>query len=300
MKAKILFILFFALFIQTNGQQTPLYSEHVFNKLLINPALSGNFKTFNGNAFYRRQWEGIEGAPITSSITSDIPLFNQKVGIGLNFISDKIGIFNNTDFSISYAYHIQFNKSKLSFGLQGGLSYLNANYLSVRHSYENGIIDNSFNDNQNIYTPIFGTGCYFQTNQFYVGLSAPNLTKTNKNITNSSFDKPIYLMSGYIFRYSKNIFIKPSIFVRYTSGSPISIDLSANIWIKKTISLGLSVRPSDCIVSMIELKLNRFLKVGFSHDFNISSLSKYNRGSNEFMLTYQLAKENSKYLTMQY
>lgn len=302
MKAKtLLFIInIFGIVLLSKGQHTPLYSEHIFNKLLINPALSGNFKTYNGNAFYRSQWEGIENAPKTCAITSDIPLFEQKVGLGFNFVSDKIGIYNNTDFSLSYAYHIQFNKSKLSFGLQGGFSFLNANYLSVRHSFDNNVSDNAFSTNNNVYTPILGAGCYFQTNQFYAGLSIPNFTTTNHDLLNYSSEKPIYFMSGYIFKVSRNIIIKPSVFVRYTKGAPINMDLSTNIWIKKTISLGVSVRPSDCIVGLIELKLNRFLKVGFSHDFNISPLSRYNKGTNEIMLTYQLAKENSKYLTMQY
>ncbi len=300
MKAKLLLLIIIAIVLKTKGQQTPLFSEHLFNKLLVNPALSGNFKTFNGNVFHRRQWEGISGAPQTSSLTSDIPLFDQKVGIGLNFISDKIGIYDNTDLSLSYAYHIQFNKSKLSFGLQGGFSYLNANYLSVRYSYDNNTSDKAFSNNTNVYTPIFGAGCYFQTNQFYIGLSVPNLTNTNKDVFHYTSKKPVYLMSGYVYRLSRNIIIKPSILIRYTSGAPISMDLSTNIWLKKTISFGVSFRPSDCIVSMIELKLNRFLKVGFSHDFNISPLSKFNKGSNELMLTYQLARENSKYLTMQY
>ena len=299
MKKFTLFILLIS-FQWAIAQQTPIYSEYMFNQLMINPALSGNYKSMNCNALYRSQWVGINGAPQTSVFTFDIPVLNDKVGLGVNFTHDQIGVYSNTDFAVNYAYHIELAKSRLSFGLQGGFSHLDANYIQVKYSRENDNTDEAFGTYLSTTKPIFGAGCYYQTNKFYVGFSIPNLIFGNSDKLGYQQNKMVYLSTGYIFDISKNILIKPSVLMRYSLGLPVNMDINANVWIKNQVAVGLSYRTGDSFVSLLEVKLNNNFKIGFSHDFNVSPISKYNKGSNEIMIKYQFVKEKFKFLTMQY
>lgn len=50
---------------QTHAQQDVLLSQYMLNHLLINPAYAGS-KDYNvSQLLYRRQWVGMEGAPVT-------------------------------------------------------------------------------------------------------------------------------------------------------------------------------------------------------------------------------------------
>ena len=74
------------------GQQDPMYSQYIFNGLLINPAYAGTHELFNATFLYRNQWINIPGAPVTGVLSIDSPIESQKVGLGVKVISDKIGI----------------------------------------------------------------------------------------------------------------------------------------------------------------------------------------------------------------
>lgn len=282
------------------GQQVPIYSGYLFNPLMINPALTGTNSDFNANLIHRNQWAGIESAPLTNTLTADLPLIDRHIGLGLIITSDRIGIFNNTEISTTYAYHINFKSSTLSFGIQAGLSYMDANYSTIKYSRDNDITDNAFSNNYNSTKAIFGSGVFYQTNHYYVGVSLPYLTFGDSHLMGYEKTKIAFLSSGYVFELSNNIFIKPSILIRYCAGMPINVDFNTNFWINKNIGIGISYRPNESIIGIVDLKLNKHFRMSYTHDFSTSALSKFNNGSNEIMIKYQLNKEKYKYLSMQY
>ena len=72
---------------------------------------------------------GYEGAPVTQSLTIYSPLFNQKLGVGLTLLNDKIGPTNTTNIYGDIAYRLKVSKkSTLSFGLKGGISLVQGSF----------------------------------------------------------------------------------------------------------------------------------------------------------------------------
>jgi hypothetical protein len=51
------------------GQQLPLYSQYLYNKFLINPAVAGSDGYTSFNVTARQQWAGYSGAPRTFSFS---------------------------------------------------------------------------------------------------------------------------------------------------------------------------------------------------------------------------------------
>lgn len=108
-----------------SGQLTPYSNQYMLNPQAINPAFAGNRGILNLTAFYRKQWVGVKGSPETISLAADIPFSNNKMGLGLNIMNDKLGVTRETQFSSSYAYKIAMKKGTLSFGLSAGLVMTN-------------------------------------------------------------------------------------------------------------------------------------------------------------------------------
>jgi len=102
------------------AQNYPVYSSYYVNPYLYNPAEAATDFTY---VFinHRRQWMGVEGAPVLTTVNFNTLINETHAGIGAKISSYKRGILNTTDLSLSYAYGVALNKkSTLYFGLSGG------------------------------------------------------------------------------------------------------------------------------------------------------------------------------------
>src|SRR4051812_31473242 len=88
------------------AQQDPIYAQYLNNPLIINPAYAGSNNMFNAGIQYRRQWAGLDGNPTTVNFNSHMSVYQNRVGLGLMVIQDKIGDTKNTEFSTAYSYKI--------------------------------------------------------------------------------------------------------------------------------------------------------------------------------------------------
>ncbi|MFZ4102883.1 MAG: type IX secretion system membrane protein PorP/SprF, partial [Sphingobacterium thalpophilum] len=61
------------------AQQKPQYTQYVMNNFILNPAIAGIENYVDLKAGYRAQWQGLDGAPVTSYISIHAP-------IGKNFL----------------------------------------------------------------------------------------------------------------------------------------------------------------------------------------------------------------------
>ena len=292
------------------AQQDPMFTQYMFNTLAVNPAYAGNRERLSITALGRVQWVGIEGAPTTQTITIDSPIPFYNIGVGLNVVNDQIGVFRNLHINGYYSYTIQFKKNKpykLSLGLQAGFTQLGIDLLSVQHSADPFFYDQTFGNNIRRFLPNFGAGIFYHSKRFYVGLSAPKLI--NHNIGNATANtqaiaarqyRHYFLMAGYVFDVGTDIKLKPSTLLKYVEGSPLELDINANIWFFDLLGFGLSYRTGDSIDGMIEIMPSRALKIGYAYDWTLTELNRYNSGSHEIMLRYEWGFGNTKILTPRY
>jgi type IX secretion system PorP/SprF family membrane protein len=69
----ILIVLLAFTTIQVNAQQRPQYSQYMINNYLLNPAITGIEDYADIRVSHRRQWVGLDGAPVTSYVTAHTP-----------------------------------------------------------------------------------------------------------------------------------------------------------------------------------------------------------------------------------
>lgn len=279
------------------AQQDPMYTQYMFNALALNPAYAGSRNVISATALYRNQWSGIKGAPETTTFTIDAPINDKKIGLGLQVFNDKLGITNTTGIVASGAYRIRMNKGTLSFGLQGSLSNFRANYQNVELD-QAGNTDVAFQDNVNSTLFNIGTGIYYNSDKFYVGLSAPQLVPNQLASTQLSKQEiHLFLTAGIVFALNEDFKLKPSILVKQVEGAPIEGDLNAMFWIKDVVGLGAQYRTNADISGLFEIQATPQVRIGYAYDHSVTTIQSFNSGSHEIMLRYEFGYEKSKFIS---
>lgn len=275
-----------------SAQLYPVFSQYYFNELVINPAYAGAHVQLSATATYRNQWINFPGAPKTFSFTAHSSFVRGKVGLGLMANVDQIGSYANKDIAVSYSYKIKFQKSTLSFGLQGMFYFLNADFSAL------ALIDPTDPSFVpiNQFSPNIGGGIYFHKKDFFIGFSVPTLI--NSSYASSDVGqvtaqiqqfRNYFLRSGFIRNLDQkgNIKINPSILLRMQEGQPLSFDLNTAFIFYDVFSAGLSYRSGDAFISFLSLKLSEKLFFNYSFDFTTSNLYPFASGTHELMLNYR-------------
>lgn len=291
---------------QSNAQQQTMYTQYMFNQLAINPAYAGSHESMEATFLQRKQWWGLEGSPTTQSFTYHTPINERKISLGFLFNHDKIGVEDQLDFNIFYAYRLQFkNGGNLAFGLQGGAASYRLNYTDDAWLTKDGL-DPAFPDGEieKSFLPNFGAGVYYNSEAFYMGFSVPRLLN---NAYSGTVDTDIggqkqhfFFNTGVVFG-GDNIKWKPNVMAKYVQGAPVSIDINLNALIRDALWVGVSHRLLESFQAILELQLTEQLRIGGAYDFaTLTEIRPIQYGSWEVMLNYVMTYSKSKIATPRY
>ena len=298
-------ILFLILAARLFAQQDPMYSQYVFNGLLINPAYAGTREVLNATALYRNQWVNIPGAPKTGVFSIDSPVKNEKVGLGLNLIVDKIGVTNHTGISGIYSYKLKFNESSLSFGIQAGVGFYNSTNSEVVYA-NNPSTDPAFVTDYHKVLPNFAFGMYYHSDRFFAGMSVMDiLGKTIQkdlypNLSNDltvSVVSHFFFNSGYLIDLSPTVKFQPSCLLKFVAGAPMEGDINGVFSFFDLLYLGASYRSFASIDFLTQVRVSQKLSLGYSYEYSTNQLSNFTSGSHEIVLRYQFDFSKGKILT---
>lgn len=318
---KLLTLLIFTLATQLSyGQQDAQYSQYMFNGIYINPAYAGYKELLNVNAYYRTQWTGITGAPVSMSLALDAIANNGNVGLALQLSNDKLGAQTNTSFYANYAYRLRMNESgssRLALGLGIGAEQLGINGALLN---PNDPEPDQPVGMQSKIIPDGRVGVYYSDNRFYAGLSADNLIAQYINVKNDTYiaqPKPhFYFTTGVLLPLSQDILVKPSILLKDDRGGPTSLDINAFLLFGEKLWLGGSYRSgiklyqksylqSDLNYSnsgtlAVELFPVDNLRIGYAYDFSVGPLQSYAGGTHEISIGLYIKPKKSRMLTPRY
>jgi len=275
-----------------SGQLAPVTNQYVLNPLTINPAVAGNRGVLNIAAFYRKQWAGIQGAPETMTLTADAPVLDNKVGLGLTIISDKVGVTKETYFITNYSYNIAIGNGSLSFGLGAGIITTNTAWSDLV------VLDPGDElylvDSRRFVVPSVSFGTYYTNHNYFLGFSIPKFIGYKFN-----YDKNKYTLSvepaqynflfntGYAFNLAPKVDFIPSTLLNFTPGKKFLYDLNANLSFNNRFWVGASYRNARSVGTLVQLQVNNQFKVAYIYDFDTGELGGYSNGSHEIMLRYE-------------
>ena len=272
------------------GQQEPMFSQYLFDGLIVNPAFSGNGEQAIVTTAARKQWLDIERSPSTLYLGGHMPSPDRRNGFGFTLMRDAIGFNDVTNLNLTYAYRIPAGNGNLSLGLLGGLHHFHSNLLIIK-TKELG--DPAFFFNQvNRILPNCGAGIYFDNSKIFAGASVPNVIASRLNPA----DRPDLQARRYVsfnFYGGANIHLedgtkfRPSLLLRYAPGLPVSLDLSGSIFLKNLIWAGISWRHREALVLFTSIRIQQY-RIGYSYDFVQSPLTANSAGSQEIMLSFDI------------
>ena len=288
----LVFILLGSMFFTANqvqAQQDSQFTQYMYNTLTINPAYAGNRGSLTMLGLYRNQWVGLDGAPETLNFTAHSPIGIQGIGLGLGFGSDKIGPSTESVVTADFSYTINVSEAaKLSFGVKGGFSLLDVdpNKLLIYDPNDYDLTQKSYS------SPIVGAGLFLHTDNWYLGLSSPNLLETEHyddvKVSTATEKAHFYFTGGYVFTMNPDLKLKPAFMAKAVVGAPLAIDISANALLYERITIGLAYRFDAAVSGLAGFQVNDNIMIGYAYDYDTTPLGRYNDGSHEIFLRFEL------------
>jgi len=283
------------------SQQDAQFTQYMYNMSVVNPAYTtDNLGFVNIGALHRTQWVGVIGAPKSSNLFVHTPI-SETIEVGFSLINDNIGEVvkeNNLYADIAYKLNLE-SHGNLSFGLKIGATLFDVDFNGFE--LESGDVFSDPNFADNIHQSYFniGTGIYYNTHNFYLGVSVPTILKAkhidrNNGKYKGTEEPHLFLTSGYVFKINPRLKLKPAFMAKAVKGAPITIDLTTNILFNDNVEFGLGYRLEDAFSGLINFKITPEFRIGYAYDHTISNLGPFSSGSHELFMLYDLATMGTK------
>ncbi|MCB9187196.1 MAG: type IX secretion system membrane protein PorP/SprF [Flavobacteriales bacterium] len=296
-KGGILLFLLLTLGFYAKGQQQLHLSQYTLHQPFLNPASTAMSEYMNGALVYRHQWTGFDGAPKVAGVNFNVPFKKRRNFLGVTVFNDKIGVNNRTDISATYAHRLPLGqKSSLAFGLSATVALLKSNLSQVETTDDGDPVFTS--DTKTFAAPDFKFGINFFMKRFYFGFALPRFL--NNQITyNQGYSNDIgfdyktlhyHLHTGYKFRLSDKFDLQTAALVKMVVGAPVQFDVSAMAEYNNLIALGAAYRSQQIMVAMANVRITKYLRLGYAYDYNFTKLRQVSTGSHEIMLVFNLVK----------
>ncbi|REA63240.1 hypothetical protein DSL64_06395 [Dyadobacter luteus] len=213
------------------SQREVLTEQYVQNPMAINPAFTGVRETFNMTAMFRRKWFNIPNSPSSQTFAADGTFGNGKFGVGFQALNDQTSYFTTTALSASFAYHLGISDNfKLGLGAQGGINVLPVFDLSARTN--NRVLGS------------FGVGGWLYSENFYVGISKPEVLSQGfgDQAISGFYRRPLYVMTGGSYDLGDELMLLPHALLVQEKDHKLRVDLGARLWISEKVGFGASYR----------------------------------------------------------
>jgi type IX secretion system PorP/SprF family membrane protein len=266
----------------------------MYNIGSFNPGYVGTVETPDISGLYRAQWIDLPGAPRTIRFGANVPLSNEKMGLGFNIVNDQLGPSTQTYIDLAYSY--QFNvteNTKLSFGMDVGGSFLNVDFS--KGTFENPGEPILGRELIKKFYPTVGAGLFlYGQDTWYLGASIPNFLTDgiyNDDVATIVEDKmQLNFIGGYVFDLSESLKFKPAFLINYIGGAPLNTNISTNFLINEKFTLGASYRLGNAVSGLAGFQIGGSTFIGYSYDYNTNALGQFNSGSHEIILKFYLGR----------
>ncbi|MDX2415747.1 MAG: type IX secretion system membrane protein PorP/SprF [Bacteroidales bacterium] len=285
------------------SQQAQVFTMQNFISPGINPSYTGHKDIYNLVILSRQQWVGFEGAPKAYFLSSSVPFNNRNSGIGIDAVLESAGPVSQKGVFISYSYTVSIsNKSKLSFGLRGGV---NSYRIDLQSLLVIDPLDYLFETNvENRLLPNFGAGIHYEVSGYFLDFSVPTILRSHFVKTESGSsqelnreERNINIATGTTLAISEGITLSPSLSAWFISQAPPVLDIGLKAELKEMIGLGLIYRSSGLFGGHISYKISNSFVLGYAYELPLAYEYKVSSGTHEVVIGYNFQFLRSKTLS---
>lgn len=295
---RILYGIWIALMLLPLGAeaQNEVFSRQYFlNNYLVNPAVGGAYDYMDLRLSYSRQWTAIERSPISMLFSFNTNLSKEKDqvlrysarnkryelgrsnlgysdrkikhGVGARVIFDKINVFSNTSFSLSYACHIPLSAAyTASVGVAGG-AMLSA--LDLGSEYVPDLSDPVLTvQKRNETIPMMEAGVWVYSPRLYFGASMSTLMKNPYDGEDKAKYMNYYVTAGWKYVPSDYFTVIPSAMYRMNAYNNGMLDLNVRAIYRETVWIGTTYRDLKEFSFHVGATFRELVEIHYTCDLN--------------------------------
>jgi len=282
-------ICFFAAFgVSAQNTLIPSVSNYHLTWTTLNPAFSGFRDAISLSTLYRSGLYGGVG-PQDMQVNVHSPVGNSKVALGAvvayNSTPPDQGMYS---LMTTYAYRLYLGTGRLSFGLSAGMYGISSNMsgVQVRDPDDPSFPDEAYSR----WFPNFGAGVLYYTDQYFVGVSVPELLAIpgpGQSLTANS-DYRLIMSGAYLFDFSRAFRLKPAVIVDY-SKAVSSFKASMNVGLMDSrLFIGGAYDHPNYAIALLNVQINSQWLVGYAYTMGMGDVQKAMGGSHEIVLRWEL------------
>jgi type IX secretion system PorP/SprF family membrane protein len=309
----------------------------MMNEFILNPSVAGDDGMTTFSAIAHKDWYNFGNemrtpgyiciSAQTRILKSSMQIDNRKgknklkkqnkgrIGFGGSVYAENSGAITKTTGQVSYAYHISFLESQISFGLAGTMSQMkfNSNYLDF---YDNTNEPMQAVANSPTWFPDFNAGINFMTRHYHIGVSVLQVLESPLKFGNAEID---YQSTEIGFKRNWNVLgaayltlpsnpdwkCEPSFLLKMYDllnfqgkyGPTSQLDLSLRMYYDNRYWVGISYRTVSDFIVMGGMKINKYY-FSYAFDYGLNELSTSSYGSHEISLAVKLGDSAKKFRWM--
>ena len=330
MKKQFHIFILLCLMINVVSAQDPSFSQFFASPLTLNPALTGKFNgDMRATGNYRNQWPTVNKAYITSTVSVDFPILQDKLpegdrwALGFLGMTDKTanGILNSNYIALSTSYHKSIDENgwhTIGVGFQG--SYANRTLDGPRLHFVDGLqLDGTWLPSasepvnlQVVTTSYFDmnagllyNGSLNGANEVYFGVAMYNINQPKESFLgadNITVPTRLTVHGGGYFPsastgktwYMSALYNKQATASEFLFGGALELSASTDENSPVNVYIGAWGRINnvgDAVIPYVGLDYGRF-NLGMSYDVNVSGfkVASQSQGGIEISLIYIFKK----------
>lgn len=298
--------------------QDPQLSQFYAAPLYLNPALTGNTTQDRLALNYRLQWPAIGAAYKTYAAAYDHRSASMNSGIGGMVMHDRAGQFNLsfTQLAVGYAYEARLNRKR---AIRGGMrmGYTLRSYDAGNLLFADQVIRDNAPTSvepvlmQSVSYFDFSGGLLYYTDQFWAGASVNHLNTPDESFYLDGTAKlPMrtsvhagyrFAMDGLSFKKSATTMTVAALYKAQGKWDQLDIggyvdhrSLTFGLWYRGLPGLK-AYKPgyanNDAVIAMFGYETPYRLRMVYSYDITISTLTVKSGGAHELSLVYEWARQ---------
>lgn len=302
------------------------YSQFYANPLYLNPAFAGSTGLTRLGVNFRNQWPALDESFIAYSAYADHFIEKYQSGIGISISGAKESYTESQTFEIGvlYSYRLRLGESRfLHAGFQGSFIGRDALFdnviLGTQLDIDRGKIIGSpgdgFDGDSKLRDVDLHSGLLYYDSKFWLGVSAFHLlgpeisyleVNGNKLPMKYSLQGGVKfdMAPGDINDYFNNTDQERSLSFAFNykkQGQFSQLDIGTEFYFEPLV-LGVwyrglptkySLPNNESIISLLGVRLNNGIEIGYSFDFSISKLGqRYSGGAHEVSIRYVFSSKD--------
>ena len=239
---------------------------------------------------YRKQWMGIQGAPVLSNFSFQAP-GRKRIAIGLHASSESAGLLKSTGFRFSSGYNLPAGDGRyIRFGMSAGVSWNRVDVAGLQFGSPDPdpVVGSLVRSSTGI---LASAGASYHTKAFHFGISAPAMFEPDY-LAQDAFTKGRFRPLGQMIIHGAyrmyindgQSVIESFLNYRINRALPAQLELAAIGRMNGKFWAGASWKQGSGISGLAGFNLSKSFAVGYSYTLKNAGMGELGVPSHEIQL----------------